>query len=103
MPVRYDATDRISAREAMRHPYFKEAREADAKKTVDGSTAAAEEQSATSSSGVDPRKGGQTRQLANVGVGSVGGSKVNVALNKGLPSIGGDVHDPPPQKQVCAV
>jgi hypothetical protein len=29
---RYDATERISAREAMRHPYFKENREEDARK-----------------------------------------------------------------------
>ena len=35
--LKYDAAERISAREALRHPYFKEIRESEAKKTLKAS------------------------------------------------------------------
>eukprot|EP00341_Mesodinium_pulex_P004968 CAMPEP_0116979002 /NCGR_PEP_ID=MMETSP0467-20121206/58159_1 /TAXON_ID=283647 /ORGANISM="Mesodinium pulex, Strain SPMC105" /LENGTH=473 /DNA_ID=CAMNT_0004672563 /DNA_START=69 /DNA_END=1490 /DNA_ORIENTATION=+ len=96
--LKYDAADRISAREAMRHPYFKEAREADAKKAAESSQGVSEEQSVASSS-VDPRKTGGARQAAHHG----GSSKINAVLNKGLPSIGGDAHEASPsQKQATS-
>lgn len=37
--LKYDASERITAREAMRHPYFKEIREAEAKQQAEGKIA----------------------------------------------------------------
>ena len=61
--IRYDATDRISARESMRHPYFKEARESDAKRSMQAS---AEGTSGPSSTSI-PTEGvnGSQAQLLN--------------------------------------
>jgi hypothetical protein len=78
---RYDASERISAREAMRHPYFKEAREADAKKTAEGAQGVSEEAS-VASGGLDSTR---NKKATTNG----GSQKINAVLNKGLPSIGG--------------
>lgn len=57
--IRYDAAERISAREAMRHPYFRDIRESESKKTGADAT------TKTEGSGVD---------LASSTKTSVGGS-----------------------------
>jgi serine/threonine protein kinase len=91
--IRYDAGDRISAREAMRHPYFKDAREAEAQKMqTESPRGVAVIPNATTKS--DPSA---SQKLVKTGLSSIdnskklksvdGSSKVNTTLNKALPNI----------------
>lgn len=69
--LKYDASERISAREAMRHPYFKENREEDARKAA---------ATATVSSGGEPAK----NTFVNTGGVNIQDS-VSVTTNKAQP------------------
>lgn len=72
----------------MRHPYFKEAREADAKKAAaQQSTVVADTNSNTMSTRENKRiVKQQSKHSADIG----GTQKINAVLNKALPSIGAD-------------
>ena len=70
--LKYDAAERITAREAMRHPYFKDKREADAQ----------------AGSGADV-KANTTNLSGSVGVPQAGGGHQDVSNSKPLPSIAG--------------
>lgn len=85
--LKYDASERISAREAMRHPYFKEAREADAKKAATQQPAAADDTNSTTVSGGDSKR--VVKQHSKYSADMGGSQKINAVLNKQLPSIGG--------------
>lgn len=85
--LKYDAAERISARETMRHPYFKECREAEARRAqqvqpaaVSGS--AAPQQTETSRS--QPVRAGASESSKN---------KTADAQGKALPSISGSNYD----------
>eukprot|EP01032_Pedospumella_encystans_P016563 gene16563-18893_t len=73
--LKYDASERITAREAMRHPYFKDVREAEAKLAAEAKT--------TSSSTITGAPSGEAKGASNAA--SDGSSLVG----KNLPSITG--------------
>mmetsp|Transcript_17710 Transcript_17710/g.33376 ORF Transcript_17710/g.33376 Transcript_17710/m.33376 type:complete len:505 (+) Transcript_17710:142-1656(+) len=90
--LKYDASERISAREAMRHPYFKEARESESQKMqsesprgVVSGTTKSDPNAASKSLKSGFQASGKQKALD-------GSSKMNAVLNKALPSInaGGD-------------
>jgi serine/threonine protein kinase len=61
--LKYDAADRISAREAMRHPYFKECREADSRRAL-----VQQQQQTTTSAPAGAPSGGADAQAAKASV-----------------------------------
>ena len=82
---RYDASERISAREAMRHPYFKDARETESQKIqsesprgVISSNTAKSDPTAAKKTGF--HNSGKQKALD-------GSAKINAVLNKALPNI----------------
>lgn len=92
--LKYDASERISAREAMRHPYFKEARESESQKlqsesprgVLSGSTTKSDPNAANKSLKSGFQASGKQKALD-------GSAKMNAVLNKALPSINAGVDD----------
>ena len=81
--LKYDASERITAREAMRHPYFKDVREAEAKQAAEAKIAASGEKAST---GSYEMKQVAPSGLHNTSGGGGGGSSI---IGKNLPSITG--------------
>ena len=96
--LKYDASERITAREAMRHPYFRDVREAEMKKVaaqgseVDAKSGAVKQQVQQGQPQMQQQQQQQQQGAANKvvagGVGAAGGGGV-VSGNKALPSISG--------------
>lgn len=81
--LKYDASERITAREAMRHPYFKDVRETEAKQQAEGRVGQA-------GSSTMPATGGSiipTGQVMANPAPSGGGSIAPSSINKNLPNI----------------
>lgn len=81
--LKYDASERITAREAMRHPYFKDVREAEAKQAAEAKIVNTTVGSVGAGSGNYEAKGGAS---------SVAGEKADASSSvggKNLPSITG--------------
>lgn len=84
--LKYDASERITAREAMRHPYFKDVREAEAKQAAEAKIAS------NAVGGSVPGGGGTGSYEAKGGGASVSGEKADTSssvVGKALPSITG--------------
>lgn len=114
--LKYDASERITSREAMRHPYFKDVREAEAKRTsTNPGTGASDAKSSTGPAAIggSDGKGGktidaipvtQTQSKAHLATVDLK-TPANAGVAKGLPNIlgpspSGDT-GPPKPAQVC--
>lgn len=60
--LKYDASERITAREAMRHPYFKEARESEAKRAGAAAVQGTSSQSGQGTQGIEQNAGASQSQ-----------------------------------------
>lgn len=81
--LKYDASERITAREAMRHPYFKDVRESEAAKLAAGAASIAAATTSDTSKSYLSSTGGGGGNNNNASSNSVAG----VSNNKPLPSI----------------
>lgn len=79
--LKYDATERITAREAMRHPYFKDVREAEAKLL-------SESKQSTTNSNVSTNNNSMNMSDV-IKVNAYSDTKISQNTGKPLPSIGG--------------
>lgn len=86
--LKYDAGERISAREAMRHPFFKDARESESQKIQSESPRGAVSGNASKSDHSSTHKSTKSG-FAHSGKQKAqdGSSKMNAVLNKALPNI----------------
>ncbi len=94
--LKYDAAERMSAREAMRHPYFKDMKEMDAKKALEGTSDAAgakagsQENNSAQANNAAPMSISKAPAHALAGPGGIvgGGAQINGQnVSKGLPTL----------------
>lgn len=89
--LKYDAAERITSREAMRHPYFKDIRDAEMKtqndaKLLNGSTTMPTPSTAHTST-LPPPTGTQTIPINSLTGGITGTGGGNVSTSKALPTL----------------